>query len=51
MKLGEMFPTKGPALGEKSENVVLVQKSRGERHSSQGALCSRRSCIFLLFSI
>lgn len=30
MKLGEMFPTKGPALGEKSENVVSVQKSRGE---------------------
>lgn len=30
MKLGEMFPIKGPALGEKSENVVSVQKSRGE---------------------
>ena len=28
MKLGEMFPTKGPALGEKSENVVSVQKKK-----------------------
>jgi len=30
MKLGEMFPTKGPALGEKSENVVSVQKAGGK---------------------
>lgn len=30
MELGEMFPTKGPAQGQKLENMVLVPKSRGK---------------------
>ena len=49
MKLGEMFPTKGPALGEKSENVVSVQKSRGEGIAHRELYVHVAAVYFLFF--